>query len=444
MRRTSTTTSTAAGRPGRRCADVDVSLVAAGAAVVAVRRPGRGVPARRRARADRRRRLHLGAVPVRPGRRGVTVDSVPLAEIADATRRVGPDRRQRRAVLERPDRRPGRPARGPASAPAPSCCSTPPRRAAGCRSTPAPSTSSSARATSGCSALAGSAFMAIRQEHLEPLLPDAAGWYAGDDPWTSIYGLPLRLAPDARRFNLSPSWFCWAGADSVARTAGQPRSRRDPRPQRRAGRRLPGRARPAQPGIGDRHGRQSRCRGAGWRPQASAPRSARARCGPPSTSTTRWTTSSGQPRRCGAAEPDSTMRAVVQRVSRGCRSPSTARSSARSTSQGSWSCSASPMTTTRPGGSAGPQDLGAAHHGRRAIRVRSGRAGARGEPVHAVRRHPEGPSAVVVRGGARGGLASRCMRRSAPVWPASGAQVERGVFGAQMEVSPGQRRARSP
>lgn len=58
----------------------------------------------------------------------------------------------------------------------------------------------------------GVAFMAIKQEHLASLQPSAAGWYAGDDPWTSIYGLPLRLAPDARRLNLSPAWFCWAGA----------------------------------------------------------------------------------------------------------------------------------------------------------------------------------------------------------------------------------------
>ncbi|MDQ3096359.1 MAG: aminotransferase class V-fold PLP-dependent enzyme [Actinomycetota bacterium] len=58
----------------------------------------------------------------------------------------------------------------------------------------------------------GTAFMAVRPEHLDGLRPLAAGWYAGDDPWTSIYGSPLRLASDARRFDLSPAWFCWAGA----------------------------------------------------------------------------------------------------------------------------------------------------------------------------------------------------------------------------------------
>ncbi|MGK5739695.1 aminotransferase class V-fold PLP-dependent enzyme [Micromonospora sp. URMC 103] len=43
------------------------------------------------------------------------------------------------------------------------------------------------------------------------LRPDAAGWYAGHDPHTSYYGSPLRLADDARRFDISPAWFNWVG-----------------------------------------------------------------------------------------------------------------------------------------------------------------------------------------------------------------------------------------
>lgn len=39
------------------------------------------------------------------------------------------------------------------------------------------------------------------------LIPRLSGWYGGDEPWQSIYGPPLRLAPDARRYNLSPPWF---------------------------------------------------------------------------------------------------------------------------------------------------------------------------------------------------------------------------------------------
>ena len=44
----------------------------------------------------------------------------------------------------------------------------------------------------------------------ERLTPHAAGWYAGEDIWGSIYGLPLRLASTARRFDASPAWMNWA------------------------------------------------------------------------------------------------------------------------------------------------------------------------------------------------------------------------------------------
>jgi selenocysteine lyase/cysteine desulfurase len=58
----------------------------------------------------------------------------------------------------------------------------------------------------------GIAFFAARPEHWDALRPTDSGWYAGDDPWASIYGTPLRLAPDARRFNLSPAWLNWSAA----------------------------------------------------------------------------------------------------------------------------------------------------------------------------------------------------------------------------------------
>jgi selenocysteine lyase/cysteine desulfurase len=58
----------------------------------------------------------------------------------------------------------------------------------------------------------GTAFLAVRPELLDGLRPSSAGWYAGEDPWTSIYGSPLRLAHDARRLDVSPAWFSWAGA----------------------------------------------------------------------------------------------------------------------------------------------------------------------------------------------------------------------------------------
>jgi selenocysteine lyase/cysteine desulfurase len=57
----------------------------------------------------------------------------------------------------------------------------------------------------------GTAFMSVRPELRERLTPHAAGWYAGDDPYSSYYGPPLRLAGDARRFDVSPAWFSWVG-----------------------------------------------------------------------------------------------------------------------------------------------------------------------------------------------------------------------------------------
>jgi selenocysteine lyase/cysteine desulfurase len=55
----------------------------------------------------------------------------------------------------------------------------------------------------------GTAFMSVRPELHDRLTPHAAGWYAGEDPHASYYGPPLRLASDARRFDVSPAWFPW-------------------------------------------------------------------------------------------------------------------------------------------------------------------------------------------------------------------------------------------
>jgi selenocysteine lyase/cysteine desulfurase len=64
----------------------------------------------------------------------------------------------------------------------------------------------------------GTAFMAIRRERLEDLAPLAAGWYAGGESrWESIYGTPLRLAPDARRLDISPAWLSWIGTLAALR-----------------------------------------------------------------------------------------------------------------------------------------------------------------------------------------------------------------------------------
>jgi selenocysteine lyase/cysteine desulfurase len=57
----------------------------------------------------------------------------------------------------------------------------------------------------------GTCFFTIQDGLEDGLLPHAAGWYAGASPWDSIYGGPLRLAEDARRFDLSPAWQSWVG-----------------------------------------------------------------------------------------------------------------------------------------------------------------------------------------------------------------------------------------
>jgi len=57
----------------------------------------------------------------------------------------------------------------------------------------------------------GTAFGVVKPERLGMLRPLYAGWYAGDNPWTSIYGPPLRLAADARRLDISPAWLSWVG-----------------------------------------------------------------------------------------------------------------------------------------------------------------------------------------------------------------------------------------
>ena len=58
----------------------------------------------------------------------------------------------------------------------------------------------------------GTAWMSLSDRIAQIVTPHAANWYAGEDPWQSIYGLPLRLADSARRFDASPGWFSALGA----------------------------------------------------------------------------------------------------------------------------------------------------------------------------------------------------------------------------------------
>jgi len=55
----------------------------------------------------------------------------------------------------------------------------------------------------------GTCFFTVQADLDDKLIPHTAGWYAGAQPWDSIYGSPLRLAADARRFDVSPVWHSW-------------------------------------------------------------------------------------------------------------------------------------------------------------------------------------------------------------------------------------------
>lgn len=67
----------------------------------------------------------------------------------------------------------------------------------------------------------GVAFMTLSERIDAQLTPVQAGWYAGDDVWQSVYGPTMHLAQDARRFDVSPAWQAWIGAEqSIGLFAG--------------------------------------------------------------------------------------------------------------------------------------------------------------------------------------------------------------------------------
>lgn len=59
----------------------------------------------------------------------------------------------------------------------------------------------------------GVAFLTLTEDYARTLRPVHAGWYAGDDPWASCYGGGAVLAGCARRFDVSPSWQAFVGAE---------------------------------------------------------------------------------------------------------------------------------------------------------------------------------------------------------------------------------------
>lgn len=59
----------------------------------------------------------------------------------------------------------------------------------------------------------GVAFLTLSERLASQLRPLQAGWYAGDDVWRSTYGPAMHLSADARRFDVSPAWQAWIGAE---------------------------------------------------------------------------------------------------------------------------------------------------------------------------------------------------------------------------------------
>jgi selenocysteine lyase/cysteine desulfurase len=59
----------------------------------------------------------------------------------------------------------------------------------------------------------GVAFLTVAATFANGLRPAQAGWYAGEEIWESCYGPAMSLAADARRFDVSPAWPSWVGAE---------------------------------------------------------------------------------------------------------------------------------------------------------------------------------------------------------------------------------------
>ncbi|CAN5306676.1 aminotransferase class V-fold PLP-dependent enzyme [soil metagenome] len=63
----------------------------------------------------------------------------------------------------------------------------------------------------------GVAFLTLSERFDAQLTPLHAGWYAGEQVWQSCYGAAITLAANARRFDVSPAWQAWVGAEPALR-----------------------------------------------------------------------------------------------------------------------------------------------------------------------------------------------------------------------------------
>lgn len=59
----------------------------------------------------------------------------------------------------------------------------------------------------------GVAFLTVSERFQEIMKPLQAGWYAGEDVWGSCYAPEMNLAATARRYDISPAWPAWVGAE---------------------------------------------------------------------------------------------------------------------------------------------------------------------------------------------------------------------------------------
>lgn len=67
----------------------------------------------------------------------------------------------------------------------------------------------------------GVAFLTLSERFESTLRPVQAGWYAGEQIWQSCYGPAIALAHNARKFDVSPAWQAWSGAEpAIAMFAG--------------------------------------------------------------------------------------------------------------------------------------------------------------------------------------------------------------------------------
>ena len=61
----------------------------------------------------------------------------------------------------------------------------------------------------------GVSFLTVSEDFARDLPPIHAGWYAGAAPWDTCYGGAGPLAQSARRFDVSPAWQAFVGAEPV-------------------------------------------------------------------------------------------------------------------------------------------------------------------------------------------------------------------------------------